>query len=68
LRLFVSYNALYYTIVTYSTFHSFLRMVTCLLDFWSSNHDKVSATKLGPQWLSRCAVTFHWHSVSHSFF
>jgi len=42
-----------------------LHTVTCLLDFLSSNHDKVSATKLGP---TVNTLTIHWHSVSHSFF
>jgi len=41
-------------------------MVTCLLDFLSSNHDKVAVTKLGPTTVN--SVTFHWHSVGHSFF
>jgi len=43
----------------------FLCIVTCILDFLSSNHDKVSATKLEP---SAKAVIFHWNSVSYSFF
>jgi len=43
------------------THNAILRTITCLLDFLEaiSNHNKFSATKLGP---IVNAVTFHWHS------
>jgi len=57
---------MYHTILTYSSFHSFICVYgNLLLEFYEKNYDKVFATSLGglgPLLNVNNTVIFVWHS------